>query len=94
MQCDLKKHFEKTKGFQILIKKPEYFEHVQMQPGGYGVAWDVNLSISDSIWQEYIVLEEWDIKEELAVGIQKIPWNSGFCKKVVFPMGNLWYNSI
>ena len=25
------------------IRKPEYFEHVQMQTGGYGVAWDVNL---------------------------------------------------
>ena len=48
-KCDLKKHFEKTKGFQILLKKPEYFEHVQMQTGGYGVAWDVNMSISDSM---------------------------------------------
>lgn len=48
-KCDLKKHFEKTKGFQILLKKPEYFEHVQMQTGGYGVAWDVNMSISDSV---------------------------------------------
>ena len=48
-KCDLKKHFEKTKGFQILLKKPEYFEHVQIQTGGYGVAWDVNMSISDSV---------------------------------------------
>ena len=48
-KCDLKKHFEKTKGFQILLKKPEYFEHVQMQIGGYGVAWDVNMSVSDSV---------------------------------------------
>ena len=48
-KCDLKKYFEKTKGFQILLKKPEYFEHVQMQTGGYGVAWDVNMSISDSV---------------------------------------------
>ena len=48
-KCDLKKHFEKTQTFQILLKKPEYFEYVQMQTGGYGVAWDVNMSVSDSM---------------------------------------------
>lgn len=48
-KCDLKKYFEKTQIFHILLKKPEYFEHVQMQTGGYGVAWDVNMSVSDSM---------------------------------------------
>lgn len=48
-KCDLKKYFEKTKNFHVLLKKPEYFEHVQMQTGGYGVAWDVNISIPDSV---------------------------------------------
>ena len=48
-KCDLKKYFDKTKGFQILLKKPEYFEYVQMQIGGYGVMWDVNMSIADSV---------------------------------------------
>lgn len=47
-KCDLKKHFEKTKRFQILLQKSEYFEHFQIQTGGYGVSWDVNMSISDS----------------------------------------------
>lgn len=48
-KCDMKKHFEKTQIFHILLTKPEYFEHVQMQTGGYGVSWDVNMSVSDSM---------------------------------------------
>lgn len=48
-KCDLKKHFEKTQAFHILLKKPEYFEYVQMQTGGYGVSWDVNMAVSDSM---------------------------------------------
>ena len=48
-KCDMKKHFEKTQVFHILLAKPEYFEHVQMQTGGYGVSWDVNMSVSDSM---------------------------------------------
>ena len=48
-KCDLQKHFEKTKAFQILLKKPDYFQHVQMQTGGYGVAWDVNMTVSDAM---------------------------------------------
>ncbi len=48
-KCDLKKYFEKTPAFNILLKKPEYFEHVQMQTGGHGVSWDVNMAISDSV---------------------------------------------
>lgn len=46
-KCDLKKHFEKTKAFRVLLKNPEYFGYVKMQVGGYGVAWDVNLTISN-----------------------------------------------
>ena len=48
-KCDLQKHFEKTKAFQILLKKPDYFQHVQMQTGGYGVTWDVNMTVSDTM---------------------------------------------
>ena len=48
-KCDLQKHFEKAKTFQILLKKPDYFQHVQMQTGGYGVSWDVNMTISDTM---------------------------------------------
>lgn len=48
-KCDLKKHLQKTKAFQILLKKPEYFQNVRMQTGGYGVSWDVNMTLSDSM---------------------------------------------
>ena len=48
-KCDLRKHFEKTKTFQILLKRPDYFQHVQMQTGGYGVAWDVKMTVSDTM---------------------------------------------
>lgn len=48
-KCDLQKHFEKTKTFQVLLKKPDFFQYVQMQTGGYGVAWDVNMTISDTM---------------------------------------------
>ena len=48
-KCDLQKHFEKTRAFQVLLKKPDFFQQVQMQPGGYGVAWDVNMTVSDAM---------------------------------------------
>lgn len=48
-KCELKEYFEKNDAFRILLKKPEYFEYVQVQTGGYGVYWDVNLDISDSM---------------------------------------------
>lgn len=46
---DLQKHFEKTKAFQIFLKKSDYFQQVQMQAGGFGVAWDVNMTVSDTM---------------------------------------------
>lgn len=48
-KCDLKTHFEKTAALNILLKKPEFFSAVQMLTGGYGVSWDVNMTISDSM---------------------------------------------
>lgn len=48
-KCSLKEHFEKTKAFQILLKKEEFFFSVNLQPGGYGVEWDINLSINNSM---------------------------------------------
>ena len=47
-KCDLKAHFEKTSAFRILLKKPEYFMSAQMMTGGHGVAWDINMTVSDS----------------------------------------------
>ena len=48
-KCDLQKHFEKTEALRILLKKPDYFQHAQMQTGGYGVAWDANMTVSDTM---------------------------------------------
>lgn len=48
-KCNLKKYFEKTEKFRILLKKKEYFKQIQIQTGGYGVAWDVNMTVSDSL---------------------------------------------
>lgn len=46
-KCSLEGYFEKHRSFGILLKRPELFDSVQVQPGGYGVAWDVELTISD-----------------------------------------------
>ena len=51
-KCDLKSYFSDKKEFQILLKKPEYFPYVEMQVGGFGVAWDVHLSISGQMLYE------------------------------------------
>lgn len=48
-KCDMEKHFERSRAFRILLARPEYFEHVQMLTGGYGVAWDINMTVSYSV---------------------------------------------
>lgn len=48
-KCDLSVYFSENDEFRILLKKPEYFEHVRIQPGGYGVSWDVNMNIPYSV---------------------------------------------
>ena len=48
-KCDLRKYFEKTKAFQVLLNRPDAFFSITLQPGGYGVEWDVNMSVSDSM---------------------------------------------
>lgn len=48
-KCCLKEHFEKTKLFHVLLNRADYFYSVHLQPGGYGVEWDVNMSVSDSM---------------------------------------------
>lgn len=48
-KCSLKAHFQKEKAFQILLSKEEYFQSAKLQPGGYGVEWDVNISVTDTL---------------------------------------------
>jgi len=48
-KCDLTEYFKKSPRFSILANRPDYFARVQIQTGGYGVYWDDNLSIPDSV---------------------------------------------
>ena len=50
-RCDMKPYFEKERPFRILLERDDYFSSVRVQPGGYGVEWDVNLNISDKVLQ-------------------------------------------
>ncbi len=46
-KIDLTAFIEKHPRFSVLAKRPDYFAHVQIQTGGYGIQWDENLSIPD-----------------------------------------------
>jgi len=48
-KCDLTRYFETHKRFSILLSKPEFFPSVKIQTGGYGIRWDENLTITDSV---------------------------------------------
>lgn len=48
-KCSLKEYFEKTPSFQVLLQNNDYFNAANLQPGGYGVEWDFNLSVSDTM---------------------------------------------
>lgn len=45
-KCSLKEYLQKTKPFQILLTKREYFCSIRVPAGGYGIEWDVNMSVS------------------------------------------------
>lgn len=45
-KCSIKEHYEHTPPFQVLFRNENYFYAVNLQPGGHGVEWDVNLSVS------------------------------------------------
>jgi predicted DNA-binding transcriptional regulator AlpA len=47
-KCNLQDFFQSNRVFGILLDNEELFYHVQMQTGGYGVAWDTNMTISDA----------------------------------------------
>jgi len=47
--CNLKTYFENDLKFKILLNRPEYFKSAKMETGGYGISWDVNLTIPDNI---------------------------------------------
>jgi hypothetical protein len=47
-KCSLKEWFQADNTFHVLLRNEELFYHVQMQTGGYGVAWDTNRTICDT----------------------------------------------
>lgn len=48
-KCSLKEHFEQDNAFAPLLRNPKYFLAAGLQPGGFAVEWDVNMSIPDSV---------------------------------------------
>ncbi|MDO5449221.1 MAG: DUF2442 domain-containing protein [Clostridia bacterium] len=48
-KCDVRKYMEESRHFSIIINHQEYFNDVRVQTGGYGVQWDDNQSIPDSV---------------------------------------------
>lgn len=47
-KCKLIEHYKNTPAFQVLFRNEDYFSAIQLQVGGHGVEWDVNLSINAS----------------------------------------------
>jgi hypothetical protein len=47
-KCSLRERFQSDNAFRVLLNNEELFDHVQMQTGGFGVAWDTNMTISDA----------------------------------------------
>ena len=48
-KCDLTEYFEKNTRYEILLNNPTWYETVGIQTGGYGLRWDENLTIPDSV---------------------------------------------
>lgn len=42
-KCSIKECYEHVPSFQVLFRNEDYFYAVNLQPGGHGVEWDVNL---------------------------------------------------
>ena len=44
-KCNIGKRYKDAPAYQVLFRNEEYFYAVNLQPGGHGVEWDINLSI-------------------------------------------------
>lgn len=66
-KCNIKEFFEKNKAMKTYLTLNETaFSYVQIQPGGYGICWGENMSISDSELYDsgiYIPLLSSDFKD-------------------------------
>lgn len=45
-KCSVVDRYKHAPSFQVLFKNEDYFYAINLQPGGHGVEWDVNLRIS------------------------------------------------
>lgn len=45
-KCSIKEFLESVSAFHVLLRNESYFYALHIQPGGHGVEWDVNMSIS------------------------------------------------
>jgi len=45
-KCSVEDHYKNAPSFQVLFRNEDYFYAINLQPGGHGVEWDINLSIS------------------------------------------------
>lgn len=44
-KCSIMEHYKNVSAFQVLFRSESLFCSVNLQPGGHGVEWDVNLSV-------------------------------------------------
>ena len=45
-KCSICDYYKERPSFQVLFKNEDYFNAINLQPGGHGVEWDINLSVS------------------------------------------------
>ena len=45
-KCSILDRYKNVPSFQVLFKNEDFFYAINLQPGGHGVEWDVNLNIS------------------------------------------------
>ena len=45
-KCNIGDHYKNASSFQVLFKNKDYFYAVNLQPGGHGIEWDINLSVN------------------------------------------------
>lgn len=62
-KCSLRSYFERHEAFQVLLKRPEVFQHMDILTGGYGIAWDVNMGISDDVLYDAGVVVPLSLKD-------------------------------
>ncbi|MCD8008182.1 MAG: DUF2442 domain-containing protein [Clostridiales bacterium] len=50
---DMNKYIQQNPQFAVVGKNKEIFDSAKIQPGGYGIMWDINLQVPDSVLYKY-----------------------------------------